>query len=317
MAQNPRTSETEPTPTAGRNSGLTRRNYVRSLAAVATAATAIGGAGAAAAAEDDYEVIEAQGQTITIDAGETWENKLIDMTTGQDIIVTAHSSDWTIRNVGFKGENTSGTGSATFGISDTSGGTSTVENVYLGDGASTGNTNPNGHGQTAFWVAPDHNGHIDFENVNIQNFSDNAIYGSAPGNKGGGTIHIDSSFAANCYVSHFRLGTEGSKVTNSSVYVDGSEGYVGRGIWAWAPGTVEVEGCQIEMNGQNNAIVAGANGNPTEVTVAETDYDEQAGISEEAGSSVQVGDSVGTDPSAFIPDGVPTSPEEAASGSQN
>ncbi|WP_222918373.1 hypothetical protein [Natrinema sp. SYSU A 869] len=316
MAQNPRTSETESTPTAGRNSDLTRRNYVRSLAAVATAATAIGGAGTAAA-QDDYEVIEAEGQTITIDAGETWENKLIDMTTGQDIIITAHSSDWTIRNIGFKGENTSGTGSATFGISDTGNGTSTIENVYLGDGSSAGNGNPNGHGQTAFWVAPDHNGHIDFENVNIQNFADNAIYGSAPGNKGGGTIHIDSTFAANCYVSHFRLATEGSKVTNSSVYVDSSHGYVGRGIWGWAPGTIEVEGCQIEMNGQNTAIDAGANGSPTEINVTDSDYDEQAGVAKHAGSTVQLGDSVGTDPKAFIPQGVPTSPEEAASGSQN
>lgn len=316
MAQNPRTSETESAPTTGRNSGLTRRNYVRSLAAVATATTALGGAGAASA-QDDYEVIEAEGQTITIGAGETWENKLIDMTTGQDIIVTAHSSDWTIRNVGFKGENTSGTGSATFGISDTAGGTCTVENVYLGDGSSTGNGNPNGHGQTAFWVAPDHSGHIDFKNVNIQNFADNAIYASAPGNKGGGTIHIDSSFAANCYVSHFRLATEGSKVTNSSVSVDASEGYVGRGIWAWAPGTIEVDNCQIEMNGQNSAIVAGANGSPTQVSVTNSDYDEGAGISEEAGSNVQLGDGVGTDPEAVIPDGVPTSPEAAASGASN
>ncbi|WP_226042299.1 hypothetical protein [Natrinema sp. DC36] len=316
MAQNPRTSETESAPTTGRNSGLTRRNYVRSLAAVATATTALGGAGAASA-QDDYEVIEAEGQTITIDAGETWENKLIDMTTGQDIIVTAHSSDWTIRNIGFKGKNTSGTGSATFGISDTAGGTCTVENVYLGDGSSTGNGNPNGHGQTAFWVAPDHSGHIDFKNVNIQNFADNAIYASAPGNKGGGTIHIDSSFAANCYVSHFRLATAGSKVTNSSVYVDSSEGYVGRGIWAWAPGTIEVDNCQIEMNGQNSAIVAGANGSPTEVSVTNSDYDDKAGISEEAGSSVQLGDSVGTEPEAVIPDGVPTSPEDAASGASN
>ncbi|MFC6767462.1 hypothetical protein [Natrinema soli] len=316
MAQNPRTSETESAPTTGRNSGLTRRNYVRSLAAVATATTTLGGAGAASA-QDDYEVIEAEGQTITIDAGETWENKLIDMTTGQDIVVTAHSSDWTIRNVGFKGENTSGTGSATFGISDTADGTCTVENVYLGDGSSTGNGNPNGHGQTAFWVAPDHSGHIDFKNVNIQNFADNAIYGSAPGNKGGGTIHIDSSYAANCYVSHFRLATEGSKVTNSSVSVDASEGYAGRGIWAWAPGTVEVDNCQIEMNGQNSAIVAGANGNPTEVAVTNSDYDDEAGIAEEAGSTVQLGDGVGTDPKAAIPDGVPTSPKDAASGASN
>ncbi|WP_254524312.1 hypothetical protein [Natrinema caseinilyticum] len=316
MAQNPRTSETDSTPTTGRNTKFTRRNYVRSLAAVATATTALGGAGSVSA-QDDYEVIEAQGQTITIDAGETWENKLVDMTTGQDIVITAHSSDWTIRNIGFKGENTSATGTATFGISDTAGGTCTVENVYLGDGSSTGNSNPNGHGQTAFWVAPDHSGHIDITNVNIQNFADNAIYGSAPGTNGGGTIHIDSSFAANCYVSHFRLATEGSKVTNSSVYVDGSDGYVGRGIWGWAPGTIEVEDCQIEMNGQNSAIVAGANGKPTELVVKNSDYDEKAGIAEHAGSNVQLGEKVGTNPEAFIPEGVPRSPKRAASGSND
>ncbi|WP_049923638.1 hypothetical protein [Halopiger djelfimassiliensis] len=314
MAQNPRTSETDSSPTTGRNTELTRRNYVRSFAAVAAAATSLGAAGTVAA-QDDYEVIEAANQTVQISSGETFENKLIDMTTGQDIIITASGSDWTIRNVGFKGENTSGTGSATFGIYDT-GGSSTVENVYLGDGSDSRNGSSSGHGQTAFWVNPDHSGHIDFRNVNIQNFADNAIYASAPGTGGGGTIHIDRSFAANCYVSHFRLATEGSKVTNSSVYID-DEGYQGRGIWAWAPGTIEVDNCQLEMNGQNVAIDAGANGSATEVVVTETDYDEQAGIQEHAGSTVQLGDSVGTDPEAFIPSGVPTSPEEAASGSEN
>ncbi|SIS00560.1 hypothetical protein [Natronorubrum thiooxidans] len=323
MAQNPRTSETDTTPNADRNSGLSRRSYVRSLAAVATAATTLGATGTTAAEDDseessatgkgDFEVIEAAGQTITIGDGETWENKLIDMTTGQDIVITAHSSDWTIRNIGFKGENTSGTGSATFGISDTGGGTCTVENVYLGDGSSTGNGNPNGHGQTAFWVAPDHSGHIDFTNVNIQGFADNAIYGSAPGNKGGGTIHIDSCFAANCYVSHFRLATAGSKVTNSSVYVD-NEGYAGRGIWAWSPGTIEVEGCQIEMNGNHTAIDAGANGQGTNVVLRDTDYDEQAGIAEHAGSTVELEGDTGTAPEAVIPSGTPTSAEEAAAG---
>ncbi|AFZ74669.1 hypothetical protein [Natronobacterium gregoryi] len=313
MAHHPRTSETETTPTTGRNDGLTRRNYVRSLAAVATAATSLGAAGTVVA-DDDYEVIEAEGQTITIDSGETWENKLIDMTTGQDIVVTAHGTDWTIQNVGFDGKNTSGTGSATFGLSDSDpSGSSTVENVYLGDGSDSHNGSSSGHGQTAFWVDPDHAGHVDFENVNIQEFADNAIYASAPGNAGGGTIHVDRCFAANCYVSHFRLATEGSTVTNSSVYVDDS-GYQGRGIWAWAPGTVEVEGCQIEMHGHNVAIDAGANGNPTEVLVSDTDYDDVAGIGENAGSTVELEDDVGTDPDAFVPDGVPQSAEEAASG---
>ncbi|MFP8952575.1 hypothetical protein ACLI4Z_06315 [Natrialbaceae archaeon A-arb3/5] len=311
MAQNPRSSETDSSPTTGRNNGLTRRTCVRSIAAAATAATTFGAAGSVAA-QDDYEVIEAENQTITVDSGETWENKLIDMTTGQDIVITAHGSDWTIRNIGFQGENTSGAGSATFGISD-SGGSSRVENVYLGDGSDDRNGSSSGHGQTAFWVDPDHAGHIDFENVNIQGFADNAIYASAPGNGGGGTVHIDSSFAANCYVSHFRLATEGSKVTNSSVYID-EDGYQGRGIWAWSPGTIEVENCQLEMNGQNVAIDAGANGQGTTVDVCDTDYDEAAGVQEHAGSTVQLDDSVGTDPEAFVPDGVPTSAEEAASG---
>ncbi|OIB57167.1 hypothetical protein [Natrialba sp. SSL1] len=314
MAQNSRPSDTENTPTTGRNSGLTRRNYVQSIAAVATAATTLGVAGTATG-QTDYELIEANNQTITIGSGETWENKLIDMTTGQDIIVTAHGEDWTVRNVGFTGENTSGSGSATFGISD-SGGSSTIENVYLGDGSDDRNGSSSGHGQTAFWVDPDHAGHIDFQNVNIQGFADNAIYASAPGNAGGGTVHIDRCFAANCYVSHFRLATAGSKVTNSSVYIN-EEGYQGRGIWAWAPGTIEVDNCQLEMNGQNVAIDAGANGNPTDVVVTDTDYDEQAGVGENAGSTVQLGDEVGTDPSAFIPDGTPTSAEEAAAGDAN
>lgn len=310
MAQNPRTPDASNPSDNGRNTPLTRRSYVQSLAAVATAAVSAGAAGTVAA-DNEYEVIEAENQTVTIDDGETWENKLIDMTSGQDIIINAEGTDWTIRNVGFHGENTSGTGSATFGVADTGGNTSTVENVYLGDGAAEGNQAPNGHGQTAFWVNPDHSGHIDFENVNIQGFADNAIYASAPGNAGGGTIHIDSCYAANCYVSHFRLATEGSKVTNSSVLVDG-DGYEGRGIWAWAPGTIEVDGCQIEMNGANTAIDAGANGNGTEVVVSDTDYDDQAGVAEHDGSTVQLEDDVGTDPEAFVPDGVPTSAEEAA-----
>ncbi|WP_049925545.1 hypothetical protein [Halopiger goleimassiliensis] len=312
MAQNPRTSEADATPTTGRNDGLHRRSFVRSVAAVATAATAFGATGTVAA-QDDYEVIEAQNQTITIESGETWENKLVDMTTGQDITISARGSDWTIRNVGFEGANTSNAGSGTFGIADPNG-SSTVENVYLGDGSSSGNSAPNGHGETAFWVAPEHAGHIDFQHVNIQGFADNAIYGSAPGTGGGGTIHIDRSFAANCYVSHFRLATEGSKVTNSSVYVDESD-YQGRGIWAWAPGTIEVENCQLEMNGQNVAIAAGANGDATTVEVSDSDYDPEAGIQEAAGSNVQLADDVGTDPDAFIPEGTPTSAEEAASGS--
>ncbi|WP_247004887.1 hypothetical protein [Halosolutus gelatinilyticus] len=315
MAQNPRTSESDTAPTTGRKPRLSRRNYVRSLATVA-AATATAGVAGTTAADEKYETIPAENQSITVGDGETWENKLIDMTTGQDITINAQGSEWTIRNIGFQGKNVSGTGSATFGVADT-GGTSTIENVYLGDGSDDRNATSHGYGQTAVWVNPIHSGHLDIKNVNIQSFADNAIYASAPGlpgKGGGGTVHIDSSFAANCYVSHYRLGSEGSKVTNSNVLIN-DDGYEGRGIWAWTPGTIKVEGCQLEMNGHHTAIDAGANGNATSVVVSETDYDKQAGIAEHAGSAVKLKDDVGTDPEASIPDGVPTSPEEAANGS--
>lgn len=311
MTQNSRTNDSNP-PVTNRNSGLSRRSYVRSLAAVAAATTSLGAVGSAAA-DDEYEQIEAQGQTIQVGSGETWENKYIDMTTGQDITITAEGSGWSIRNVGFEGKNTSGAGTATFGIADTGGETSTIENVYLGDGSDGRNASSTGHGQTAFWVNPEHSGQLELKNLNIQGFADNAIYGSAPGGSGGGTVHIDNCFAANCRVSHFRVATEGSSVENSSVYV-GDSGFSGRGIWAWAPGTIELSNCQIETNGSSPSIVAGANGQGTNVVVSESDYTDgsNGGISEEGGSSVELGDDVGTDPEAVIPDGVPTSPEAAA-----
>lgn len=311
MPQNPRSNEATSSTVTNRNSELTRRSFVGSVAAVATATAGLGVVGSASG--EEYEVLEAQGQTIQIESGESWENKLVDMTTGQDITIIAEGSDWSVRNVGFEGQNTSGTGSATFGVADTGGGTSTIENVYLGDGSDERNGSSTGHGQTAFWVNPEHSGQLEFERLNIQGFADNAIYGSAPGGAGGGTVHIDSCFAANCYVSHYRVATEGSSIRNSSVLVDG-DGFSGRGIWAWSPGTIEVEGCQIEMNGHHQSIVAGANGQGTNVTVSDTDYDANGGITEDAGSSVELASDVDTDPEAFVPEGVPTSPDEAATG---
>ena len=315
MAQNNWNTADEASAAAHRNRTFTRRTYVRSIAAAATATAGVSSLGAVSATDDSYEVIEANNQTIQVGSGETWENKLIDMTTGQDIIVVAHGTDWAIRNVGFEGENTSGAGSATFGISDTGGQTSTIENVYLGDGSDSANASNTGHGQTAFWVSPEHSGHIDFQRLNVQGFADNAIYASAPGGAGGGTVHIDSCFAANCYVSHYRIATEGSKVTNSSVYVD-EDGYDGRGVWVWAPGTCEIDGCQLEMNGANYAIEAGASGTATTAVVTDTDYDPDfnGGVRETDGATIDLSSDVGTNPEAVIPRGVPTSAEEAASG---
>lgn len=316
MAQNPRTTETDSLSTDGRNSLLTRRSYVRSIAAAAVA-TSAGAAATTASADDGVERItidNGEDRTIHVDSGETFENKIIDCTASNArATVAAHGTDWTIRNVGIEGELDVGAPGAVFGISDTGNGSSTFENVYIGDGSSNAGQ---ATAETAIWVSPEHNGHIDFERVNVQGFPDNGIYASAPGGAGNGTIHIDHCFAANNRVANFRIGSEGSAVTNSCVLNDGN-GYDGRGIWVWAPGPCEVDNCQLEMNGNHYSIRAGANGNGSTAVVSETDYDTEfhGGINED-GSTVELDDSVDTNPEAFIPDGVPTSPDEAASGGQ-
>ena len=316
MAKKSPTTDVESS-TSTRNSVLPRRSYLRSIATAAVATAAVGaGTGAVAADGDDYETVTldaGEDLLVTLEDGETLENVLYDCTAeGARVTIAAHATDWTVRNVGIKGEFDNGAPDAAFGISDVGGGSSTIENVYVADGAVHGSQ---AVGETAFWVAPDHNGHIDFKRVNVQNFPDNGIYASAPAGAGGGTIHIDECFAANNYVSNFRIGSEGSAVTNSNVYVD-RDGYGGRGIWVWSPGTCEIENCQLELNGHNYAIDAGANGNGTTVEVEETDYstDFHGGVNETAGSTVHLGDDVGTDPDPVIPDGVPETPEEAAAG---
>ncbi|WP_114576576.1 hypothetical protein [Saliphagus sp. LR7] len=296
--------------TESRNDGLTRRSYVRSLAAVAAATTgAVGTAAAADGADAERIVIDpGEDRTIKVGDGETFENRVIDCTAeGARVTVSAMGTDWTIRNVAVEGELDVGAPGAVFGIADTGGGSSRLENVYLGDGS----TNAGGDtAETAIWVAPDHSGKLDIQGVNVQRFPDNAIYASAPGGKGGGTVHIDRCFAANCRVAHYRIGSAGSTVTNSSVRLD-DEGYDGRGVWVWAPGPCEVKNCQLETGDNHYAIRAGANGSASSVSVTDTAYDEgyHGGINGE--ESVDLGSGVETGAEAVVPDAVPTSPGEA------
>ncbi|MDZ7729859.1 MAG: hypothetical protein U5K37_00860 [Natrialbaceae archaeon] len=264
---------------------------------------------------DEYETIRlgtGEDRTITVSDGERFENVLIDSRAqGARVTVVAHGTDWVIRNVGVRGRLDIGEHAAVFGVSDTGGGESVFENVYLGDGSADGG---GATSETGVWVSPEHSGHLDFSHVNVQSFPDNGIYGSAPAGNGGGTIHIDQSYAANNYVSGFRIGSEGSKVTNSSVYLD-EEGYDGRGIWVWSPGPCEIENCQLELNGRHFSVTAGANGAGTNVSIADSDYDTgyNGGIQESHGSTVSMGESVGTDPEA-TPCNVPLSAEDAARG---
>jgi hypothetical protein len=59
------------------------------------------------AANDDsdrsYDVVRALGQEIHVDRGEVFENKLIDLSTGDGVHIRVSGANSVVRNVGFAG----------------------------------------------------------------------------------------------------------------------------------------------------------------------------------------------------------------------
>ncbi|PGF14373.1 hypothetical protein CP556_22055 [Natrinema sp. CBA1119] len=189
-------------------------------------------------------------------------------------------------------------------VSDTDRGISRIENVWIGDGAAYEEK-----GGTGLWVEPAHTGHLVIEGVNIQEMSDNAFYCSAMGAGGGGTVSLRNCYAADCWVSHYRL-AEG-RLENCVASVTDCRRYrQGRGVWAWAPGPVEVENCHLDMNGNHYSFVAGANDDPSHITVTDTQWDDgfHGGWAERDGSTIEFTAGNGTDPHNQLPDGCPASP---------
>ena len=290
-------------------SGLLHRRAYLTLAGTAAAGTALGAATGAVAAES-YDVVEVpagEREVVRVGSGETFENVLFDITaSGAAVTIAAYGTGWSLRNIGIKGRYSAN--QAVIGAADTGGGSSTIENVYIGDGAEAGHRVGLG-----IWVSPDHNGHLDIERVNIQEMGDNSFYCSAPG--GQGTVDIRNCYSANSWVSHFRLarGTvENCVALNDERHQDG------RGVWAWAPGTVEVSGCDLEMNGRHYAIVAGANTPGAVVTVEDTQWDDSFnGGYRDNNGQIQWGSGNGNSPDGSrVPEGCPTTPEEAAAGTE-
>ncbi len=266
--------------------GKTRRTFLVSAAAT----TAVGAVGGNAAAEPNYEVIEANGQTIRIGDGETWENKLIRLGNRNKLTIIAKGTDWTIRNVGFTGTMADHT---YLGVCDSGGGTSRIENVFFSKGDV--NRSPSSR-PIQIWVDPDHSGHLDVQNVNFGQAGANGIYGSAPGSNGGGargTIHIDGCYAWNNHHTAYRISDNGDRITNSTVVTTG-ERTTNRAVWVWdcpdgpSEGGATIENLHLDLDGGTGDIVS--HGNPVIST-----------------SNIQRG-------SAPVPDGCPTSAKEAATG---
>ncbi len=294
----------------GKTGLLHRRRYLQ-LAGAGALAGAAGFGGGVSAEETDYDVMTVgagQREVVDVDSNETLENLLIDCTANNaQVVIAAHGTNWTIRNVGIRGRVSNN--DAIIGVSDRQGNTSRIENVYIGDGATDGHRVGLG-----IWVAPQHSGHIDIDRVNIQEMGDNSFYCSAPMHSGaGGTVDISNSYSRDSWVSHFRLG-EGT-VSNCTA-VNTSARDDGRGVWAWAPGDVIVEDSHLATGGRHYAIVAGANGRGSSVRVRDTEYDTgfNGGFREVANGNVSLESGNGTNPEDRMPDGCPTSAEEAAAG---
>lgn len=290
--------------------GFDRRSMLKLTGAVAGSAVAA----STVSASEDYEVIEARGQTIQIGDGETLENVLFDMTTGQGVtIVTRHSTDWTIRNVGFHGYN-EGSGFR-MGLSDAGGGNSLVENLYLGDGSA--KVGDFVHGPGAIFLGPEHDGHITFRHCNVQGYPNNGFYCS---NASPGTVRFEHCLAKNNGVANFR--TDHGEIHNCVAYNDNTSygwdgGYSeenGRPTWFWASGPVDIY--DSNLSGQNwtrnRVLIAGANNSPSTVRMHSGAI--EGNVHEANGSSITVDSSVGSSPDLSVPEGCPTSAAEAASG---
>lgn len=284
-------------------STISRRSYLGMVG------VAIGGATTAkASASTEYErvtVSEGERKTVYLEDGETLENVLFDVTaTGASVSINARKkTEWTIRNVAIRGQVDMDEG-CVLCVSDSAGGTSRIENVWIGDGAKYAEGNGIG-----LWVGPEHSGHLDVERVNVQDMADNAFYCSAPGDEGGGTVALRNCYAANCGITHYRL-SEGT-IENCVASVTDSRKYrQGRGVWAWSPGPVEVRGCDFDMNGHHYSFLAGANEEPSDILVSDTQWDDEfydVGWREQDGGTVQFEENNGNDPRNRLPKGCPKS----------
>lgn len=262
---------------------------------------------------EDYDVITARGQTINISSGQTWSNKLIDVSGGGGFtIFTRGATNWTLRNIGVKGYYTGGS----FIISGTdgsSGGHSLVENLYLADGASKSGASFV-HGPGAIFIGPSgqHRGHITFRYCNVQGYPNNGFYCS----NGPGSVKFENCLAANNGVSNFRCGsTPGDEIRNCVAYNTNKDygwyhrrySYVeddGRPLWMWGPGSVNVYNTHM-TNGTYPATLYERGG-------GQINYISGAVSGGTGGASI--GSNVGSNPDLSPPEGVPLTPEQAASG---
>jgi len=161
----------------------------RRLLCAATAAVAA--TASVSASSEEYEVIEANSSNYFFVDGEGFENKIIDFSNGNWMTIIANTTNWTTRNVGFRGIHDHGHNAMV--VRDDSGNTSTIENVYNGDGCVRPDSYSS-HGQCGISV---HRGHIAIRNVYVEDWPSNGIYASGAAYDTPGTVTIKNCFGKN------------------------------------------------------------------------------------------------------------------------
>lgn len=75
---------------------------------------------------------------------------------------------------------------------------------------------------TGAYVGQRHSGEVTFRNCELSEFTDNGLYGSAPGveDGGGGVVHTENGTYRNNNVSNLRLGTDGSTSRGDTIVVE-------------------------------------------------------------------------------------------------
>lgn len=248
----------------------------------------------------------------SISSGEILENKLFDITAnGATVDITASGQNWTLRNIGVNGQQSTGNAVTLKGRNGT------VDTLYLGDGAAAGDS---------VGVYIDHEntvGPITFRNVHIAGFPNNGIYGSPTVEKlRGGIVHIQDSYFDSNNITQVKLGSpRGPCVVENTVFrtdndtapIDGKVNK--RALWALdnrssVQNRVVLKNCDVQgrLVTEPGAIIE----------LQGTRWDgafTAGGDPHESGDpdGVLHGESAGS-PSLQPPNGVPMSAEEAVNG---
>lgn len=243
--------------------------------------------------------------------GATFEHKIIDQSaSGAGGQVRGHGGGYTIQHIGFRGESgSSGAGQHITGIiaDGASGSTSTIRNVYMGDGAPMYNGD---NGGTAFWVDSSASGRINVEFMHIAGWPDNGFYMRSPHNA---EVVISNCYVRNCGVGNYSIGRQNCTVVDSVGIMDGGHGsHGGRDVYCYPPGpnTVRNYESYVELDGVVSYHV-GANGDPS--TLNAEDSGRNGGVTTRFGSTLNETGRREPDPTDFDVR-IPGSPADAAAG---